>query len=96
MANYEVMFIINPDYDEENVTATIEKYKQLIANQGGSVDEVNPWGRRRFAYEIDKYREGYYVVFNFQGNAQVVNELQRVMKISEDVIRYLLVSKDEK
>jgi small subunit ribosomal protein S6 len=93
---YELMFIINPGFDEENVNATIEKYKNLIVEQGGTVSEVNPWGKRRLAYEIDKHRDGYYVLFNFEGDSKVVDELQRIMKISDDTIRYLLISKDEK
>lgn len=96
MTAYELMFIINPGFDEENVNATIEKYKNLIVEQGGTVSEVNPWGKRRLAYEIDKHRDGYYVLFNFEGDSKVVDELQRIMKISDDTIRYLLISKDEK
>ncbi|HHV71823.1 MAG TPA: 30S ribosomal protein S6 [Clostridia bacterium] len=96
MAAYEVMYIVNPNLEEENVNAVVERFNNLIADQGGKVEEVDLWGKRRLAYEINKFKEGYYVVVNFQGDAKVVNELQRVMKISDDVIRFLLLSKEDK
>jgi small subunit ribosomal protein S6 len=96
VAAYEVMYIVNPNLEEENVNAVVERFNNLIADQGGKVEEVDLWGKRRLAYEINKFKEGYYVVVNFQGDAKVVNELQRVMKISDDVIRFLLLSKEDK
>jgi len=89
MRKYEVMYIIRPDVEEQNVQATVEKF-QTIINNGGEVTKSDFMGKRRLAYEIKKFRDGFYVLVHFNATPAVVAELERVMKISDEVIRYLI------
>jgi small subunit ribosomal protein S6 len=91
MRKYEVMYIIRPDVEEEVVQSTVEKF-QNIMNNGGEVTKSNVMGKRRLAYEISKFRDGHYVLVNFTAAPEVVSELDRVMKISDEIIRYLIVN----
>ncbi|MDN5326320.1 MAG: small subunit ribosomal protein [Moorella sp. (in: firmicutes)] len=95
MRNYEVVFVIRPDLEAEATTAVVEKFTQLITGQGGQVARVDQWGKKRMAYEVRKYREGYYVLVEFKGTPAVAQELERVLKISDDVIRYLITRLEE-
>nr|WP_069650983.1 30S ribosomal protein S6 [Caloranaerobacter ferrireducens] len=94
MTKYEAMFILVPDLEEEVRNNIIEKFKGII-EQNGTVEKIDEWGVRRLAYEIKHYAEGYYVVINFQGESSVVNELDRISKITEQVIRHMIVKEDE-
>ncbi len=95
MTNYEVMFVIDPTRDEEQREATVETVKSII-DADGEVSEVDVWGMRKLAYPIEKKSEGYYVVIEFKGNNTLPKELDRRMKISDAVIRHIVVNKDEK
>ena len=95
MTKYEVMFIINPTLEDEKKDATIETVKEIIAADG-VVGEVDVWGMRKLAYPIQKLSEGYYVVINFEGNPTVPKELDRRLRISDNVMRHIIVAKDEK
>ena len=90
MRKYEVMYIICPDVEQETVEATAEKFQSVI-NNGGEVTKHEIKGKRRLAYEIDKFNDGVYVLVNFTAPAEVVKELDRLMKISDEVIRHLIV-----
>ncbi len=92
---YEVMLVITPEYDEEAVAGVIEKYEKLIVERGGVVDNVNKWGKRKLAYEIQDFTEGVYVVMQFTGDSEICDELDRVFKISGDILRFLIV-RDER
>jgi len=94
MRNYEIMYILKPDLDEESITAVIEKFNVLIANNGGEVTSVDKWGKRRLAYEIKDYREGIYILVNFKGVAGTAQELDRVMKITDEILRFMIVKKE--
>ena len=94
MAFYELMFIVKPELDEEQVSAAADKVHQLIVANGGNVTKTASWGKRRLAYQVGRYREGYYVVSNFDVDASSVVELERVLKISDTVFRHLLVKRD--
>lgn len=91
MRNYEVMYIVRPDIEQEQLDSEVAKYQGVIENGGGQITHHEVLGKRRLAYEIQKYREGVYVLVNFEAPTQVVQELERMMKISDDVIRYLVV-----
>lgn len=95
MRNYELMYIQRPDVEEEKRKANTERFNAIITDRGGEITKVNEMGKRRLAYEINKIRDGYYVLTNFQANPEAVNELERIMKISDDVIRYLIVREDD-
>ncbi|NIK71464.1 MULTISPECIES: 30S ribosomal protein S6 [unclassified Paenibacillus] len=90
MRKYEVMYIIRPDVEQENVQAIVDKFNGII-NNGGEVTKQDVIGKRRLAYEINKIRDGYYVLVHFNANNEVVNELDRIMKITDEVIRFLIV-----
>ncbi|WP_047153308.1 30S ribosomal protein S6 [Aneurinibacillus tyrosinisolvens] len=96
MRKYEVMYILRPDLQEEATKADVERFSTVITENGGEMEKVNEVGKKRLAYEIDDHREGFYVLMNFQSEPQAVNEMERLMKISDDVIRYLVVREDEK
>lgn len=95
MTNYEVMFIIDPALDDAAKEQTIETVKGIIAAQG-EVGEADVWGMRKLAYPIMKKSEGYYVVVEFKGEATLPKELDRRLKISDNVIRHIIINKDEK
>lgn len=90
MRKYEVMYIIRTDIEAEVVQSTIEKFQGIIEN-GGEVTKSDVMGKRRLAYEINKFRDGHYVLVHFNGTPEIVAELERVMKISDEIIRYLIV-----
>jgi small subunit ribosomal protein S6 len=91
MRNYEFTFIVHPDVEDEGMTAVVEKVGQFITDGGGQVTNVDHWGRRRLAYPIQRQKEGYYVLMHVQLDTQSIGELERNLKLTEEVIRYLLV-----
>ena len=96
MTNYELMFIIDPKLDQEQKDAEIEKVKSIISDNNGTVGEADVWGIRKLAYEIMKNTEGYYVVLPFEAEPDLPKELDRRLKISDAVIRHMIINKDEK
>ena len=95
MRAYEIMLIYSSQLDEEALEAAIQRTTDLIANNGGEVEKVDKWGRRRFAYEINDMTEGFYVVIDFKAETGATAEVERILKITEEVVRYLLVRRDE-
>lgn len=93
MKAYELMYIIQPG-EEELINATIEKFDNLIKNNGGVIEKTDRWGKKRLAYEIKDFTEGYYVLVNFNAEPKTVQEVERVMKITDEVIRHLLIVKE--
>lgn len=89
MRKYEVMYIVRPDLEQEAVQAVVEKFQGIIQN-GGEITKHDVMGKRRLAYEINKIRDGVYVLVNFTAAPEVVTELERILKISDEVIRYLI------
>jgi len=90
MRKYEVMYIIRPDVEQETLQSVVEKFNAIIAS-GGEIIKSEVLGKRRLAYEIKKFRDGIYVVVNFNAPPQVVAELDRVLRITDEVIRHLIV-----
>ncbi len=95
MREYELAIIIDSNTDEEGVTATVEKVSQFVKTLSGEVASVNVWGRRILAYPIEKHRDGIYVLFNLKMQPQSMVDLERNLKLTEQIIRYLLVVKEE-
>lgn len=93
MRKYEVMFIVKP-LEEEATNAVIAKFENIITNNGGTVDKTDRWGKRRLAYEIKDTTEGFYVLLHMTAEAKVVTELDRVMKITDDIVRHLIIKED--
>ena len=96
MNKYEVVYIIDPAVEEEARKEVIAKYNALIADNGGKVEKVDEWGKRRLAYAINYKTEGYYVLVNFEGDAELPKELERNLQISDTVIRYQVIRLLEK
>lgn len=94
MQKYEAAIILLSNLEEEVRKAELEKIKNIITERQGTIEKVNEWGQRRLAYEIEKKRDGYYVIINFTSNADAVNEIDRVCKISDNFIR-LMITVDE-
>ncbi|MBD0382240.1 30S ribosomal protein S6 [Paenibacillus sedimenti] len=92
MRKYELMYIIRTDIEQELVQSTVEKFQGIITNGGGEISKHDLMGKRRLAYEINKFRDGHYVLVHFNAEPTVVTELDRVMKISDEVIRHLIVN----
>ncbi len=93
MRSYELMYIVSPEKDEEGMAALIARVNETIETLGGKVEEVvqtEPWGRRRLAYPIRHFEEGYYVLTHFSAEAEQLAELERVLKLSDGILRYLL------
>jgi small subunit ribosomal protein S6 len=88
---YELIFILRPDLADEKLETTIENFKKAIAGKGGIIQDTQRWGKRRLAYRIRHFAEGIYVLLRFQAKANQNRELETSLKISEDVLRHLLV-----
>ena len=95
MHKYELMVILDPAIDERTVAPSLDKFLNVIRNGGGTVDNVDIWGRRRLAYEINKKTEGIYAIVNMNANSADVIELDRQLKISEAVMRTKVLRADE-
>ena len=91
MRNYELAFIIGPNVDDEGVTGVVENVSQFVKAVDGSVASVDVWGRRTLAYPINNHREGTYVLLEAEMPPASLGELERNLKLSEEIIRYLLV-----
>ncbi len=94
MNKYEVMYIVKPA-EEEAVEAVAAKFESLITTNGGTIDKVDRWGKRRLAYEIKDFNEGVYFVVYFTAPASVVAELERVMKITDEILRHMVVKQED-
>ena len=91
MRGYEVMFILDADLDKETTEKTIEKVESLIKKNKGKIEKVDKWGRRKLTYLIDWHKDGFYTLIVFKGNNKTVAELNRVLKLTSEIIRFIIV-----
>jgi small subunit ribosomal protein S6 len=94
MRQYELMVILDPEVEERTVAPSLEKYLSVISNEGGSVDKVDIWGRRRMAYDIQKKSEGIYAVVDFTSSVETAKELDRQLGLNEAVLRTKILRAD--
>jgi small subunit ribosomal protein S6 len=87
---YELMLVLKPDAPDERAAAVIDRTTRYVVAEGGQIVKVAPWGRRRLAYPIERYREGSYHIVVFESPAEAIAELERSLQITEDVLRYLV------
>jgi small subunit ribosomal protein S6 len=87
---YELMLVLRPDAPDERASAVIDRTTRYVVAEGGQIVKVAPWGRRRLAYPIDRYREGSYHIVVFEAPAEAIAEMERSLQITEDVLRYLV------
>ena len=96
MRIYEELFIVRPDLPEEETDQLIERLTTLIAGQGGNVDKVDKWGVRKLAYRVQKRTEGFYVLLQFTAKPETVRELERQLRVQDQVMKFITVRIDEK
>ncbi|MBO9625152.1 MAG: 30S ribosomal protein S6 [Microbacterium sp.] len=92
---YELMVILTPEIDERTVAPTLDKFLKVITNDGGSIEKVDIWGKRRLAYEIQKKNEGIYAVVNFTATSEATQELDRQLKLNETIMRTKVLRAEE-
>jgi small subunit ribosomal protein S6 len=91
MEVYEAMLIIIPELDEEQVESTLSRFQTIIERTGGEIRDINHWGRRKLAYEIDHRTDGFYAVMEFTVGERTLVELKRILRVSDDVVRHMIV-----
>lgn len=94
--DYELGFILNPEVSEEQTSAILTRIEQIVTSQEGEIVRVNQWGRRRLAYPIERQREGFYVFIDMILSPETVLELERTLKVSEEVLRHMMKRRDPK
>ncbi|MDD3221074.1 MAG: 30S ribosomal protein S6 [Clostridia bacterium] len=94
MNKYELCVVVTAKIEDEDRAATVEKVKETIARFGGTVTNVDEWGKRRLAYEIQKMKEGFYYFITFESDSNCPNEVEQRVRIMENVIRYLCIRQD--
>jgi len=94
MRRYELMLVLRPDVPDERIAAIVDRTTRQITTDGGQIIKVAPWGRRRLAYPIERYREGSYHIIVFEGAAGTIAEIERSLLITEEVLRHLVVRQD--
>ncbi len=95
MNKYETLYVISTNLEDEAIAAKITKFSDIIAANGGNVEDVNEWGKRRLAYPIDYKTEGYYVLVNFEGGSELPKELERNFKNDENILRYMVLRRED-
>lgn len=96
MKAYEALVILDPTLSDDDRTAAIKRISEFVTADGGSLDKVDEWGKRKLAYEINKQTEGDYVLFEFHTQPSAINEINRVLSIADPVVRFIVVNHDEK
>jgi small subunit ribosomal protein S6 len=94
LRNYELVLIVSPQLNDESFDATIDKYSRFITGKGGTVEDTQRWGKRKLAYPIKHFGEGNYVLLKFRMKPAVSRELEANLRISEEIVRHLLVNMD--
>lgn len=96
MKAYELLVLLNPTLDEDARETAVGRVQEVITNDGGTIDSVDSWGKRKLAYEIDKLTDGDYVLFNFHTEPSAIAELDRVLHIADPVVRYMIVAREDR
>ncbi len=96
MHNYEGVFIINPELSADTSKSVVTQVEEMISKNGGRVDGLQDWGRRRLAYKIKKKQEGHYILLNFQMDSQQTKRFEQSLRLNDNILRFLLVNKEER
>lgn len=96
MRKYEFMYIIRPNVDEDAKKAVVERFDGILTSNGAEIIDSKDWGKRRLAYEINDFREGFYQLVHANADTAAVQEFDRLAKISDDIIRHIVVREDDK
>jgi small subunit ribosomal protein S6 len=92
--NYEVMYIVKP-IEEEAFNAVVAKFDELLTSNGATIEKTDKWGKKHLAYPIQDFNDGLYVLTTFTAESKAVNELDRVMKITDEILRHMIIKKGE-
>ncbi|HHT37110.1 MAG: 30S ribosomal protein S6 [Candidatus Wallacebacter cryptica] len=95
MRTYELMLLLSPELEEEAVEALLARTTEIVTSRNGEITNIDKWGKRRLAYEVQDHTEGFYVVIKFKADNEATTEVDRVLKITEEVLRFLLVRTDQ-
>ncbi|MFD2679659.1 30S ribosomal protein S6 [Bacillus seohaeanensis] len=95
MRKYEVMYIVRPNIDDESKKAVVERFDNVLTTNGAEIIESKDWGKRRLAYEINDFRDGFYQLVTMNAKTEAVNEFDRLAKISDDIIRHIVIKEEE-
>lgn len=95
LRNYETMYIIKPTLDEDAIEAVAKRVDDQIAGVGGTLEKTEKRGRKRLAYEVKDYKDGFYVLSNFKTEPDTIKELERLFKLNDDVIRHIIIRQEE-
>ena len=95
MKQYEIMYIIRPDVEEEAKTALINRFSGILTDNGAEITETKDWGKRRFAFEINDLRDGFYQIVKVNAKPVAVQEFSRLAKINDDIVRHLVVKLED-
>ncbi|MGJ9459176.1 30S ribosomal protein S6 [Oceanobacillus sp. CF4.6] len=95
MRKYEIMYIVRPDIEEEAQTALVERFNKILTDNGAEIAKVDEKGKKRLAYEINDYRDGYYIIISFSSGDEAINEFDRLAKFSDDIIRHIVIRDEQ-
>ena len=93
MRKYETVFVLSPEISEDQVNSTVDKVKSIIEKSNGKIENVDFWGKKKLAYEINKNKEGYYIVYDFEAKPSLIAELERNYRITDEVMKFIVVKK---
>ncbi|WP_243298987.1 30S ribosomal protein S6 [Bacillus litorisediminis] len=95
MRKYEIMYIIRPNIEDEGKKALVERFNTILTDNGAEVLEAKEWGKRRLAYEINDFRDGYYQLLKVNAGTEAVNEFDRLARINDDILRHIVVKEED-
>ncbi|TKD67666.1 30S ribosomal protein S6 [Pseudalkalibacillus hwajinpoensis] len=95
MRNYEIMYIIRPNIEEDAQKALVERFNGILTNNGAEINETKEMGKKRLAYEIENFNSGIYMLLNINSNTEAIDEFSRLMKINDDVLRFMTINLEE-
>ncbi|MCA0988783.1 30S ribosomal protein S6 [Guptibacillus algicola] len=95
MRNYEIMYIIRPNIEEDAQKALVERFNGILTDNGAEINEVKQMGKKRLAYEINDFNSGIYIVLDINSNTEAIDEFSRLMKINDDVLRFMTLNLEE-
>lgn len=95
MRKYELMYIIRPNIEDEAKKALVERFNSILTDNGAELVDSKEWGKRRLAYEINDFRDGFYQIMHVNAEAVAINEFDRLAKISEDIIRHIVIREEK-
>lgn len=96
MRNYEIMYVVRPNIEEDAKKALIERFEEILTSNGAEIIESKDWGKRRLAYEINDFKEGFYQIVRVKSTDEATNEFDRLAKINDDIIRHIVIREEEK